>query len=104
MSDPAHKATSSASGGSGASATAAGLSTATSPPARTTRLESGNTLPLVTSKIPPKKVFCQNCTSNEHHSQNCKVKMLCEICSKTTHVTGACVADLEIHCVPGHLQ
>jgi hypothetical protein len=27
----------------------------------------------------------------EHNTYACKVKMVCDICSKTTHVTGACV-------------
>jgi hypothetical protein len=38
-----------------------------------------------------KKLFCQRCTSVEHSTQNCKVKMVCDICGKNTHVTAACV-------------
>jgi hypothetical protein len=38
-----------------------------------------------------KKLFCQRCTSVEHNTQNCKVKMVCDICGKNTHATAACV-------------
>jgi hypothetical protein len=29
-----------------------------------------------------KKLFCQRCTSVEHSTLNCKVKMVCDICGK----------------------
>jgi hypothetical protein len=34
-------------------------------------------------------LFSQRCTSVEHNTQSCKVKMVCDICGKNTHVTGA---------------